>query len=315
MQFIKQICNFTYLMSVLLLVMKEYTDAKVIEKSKNGNDVQELQDEELNAEAAHIALAPEKNFNLRKTFTALKYRNYKLWFWGQMTSMLGTWMQITATGFLIYEITQSPVYLGYVGFAYGIPSWLFMMYGGVIADRVAKDKILLITQSSMMILSAILAALTFTGHIEPWQIITLSFLLGSANAFDAPARVSLVNELVPKKDLTNAIALNSTIFNVGTAAGPAVAGIAYALAGPAWCFVINALSFIGVIYAIKMMELKSTVVKKSERSVLEDMHEGMNYVMRNSTVRTLIIMVASISIFGLSFATLLPAWAVKVLGG
>lgn len=315
MQLMRRFCNFMYLIAVLLSVMNEDTNAEVIEKSKNEAGVQELKNEELNAEAAHVAMAPEKNFNLRKTFTALKYRNYKLWFWGQMTSMLGTWMQITATGFLIYEITQSPVYLGYVGFAYGVPSWLFMMYGGVIADRVAKNKILLITQSSMMILSAILAALTFTGHIEPWQIITLSFLLGSANAFDAPARVSFVNELVPREDLTNAIALNSTLFNVGTAAGPAVAGIAYALAGPAWCFSINAVSFICVIAAIRMMKLKPANIRKTEKSVLEDVKEGLRYVKSNSIIRTLIIMVASISIFGLSFATLIPAWAVKVLGG
>lgn len=291
--------------------MKMETDEDV----KENSEIKSLETQALRAETADIALAPESGFNIRKTFTALKYRNYKLWFWGQMTSMLGTWMQITATGFLIYDLTKSPVYLGYVGFAYGLPSWLFMMYAGVIADRLPKHKVLLVTQTAMMVLSAILAALTITGHIEPWHIIALSFLLGTANAFDAPARVSLVNELVPKGDLTNAIALNSTIFNVGTALGPAVAGITYAVAGPAWCFVINALSFIGVISAIKMMELKNPAIKKSKRSVLEDMREGLGYVMRNSTVRTLIIMVASISVFGLSFATLLPAWSVKILGG
>jgi MFS family permease len=278
-------------------------------------EIEELETEELQAVVSNTAIAPERSFHLKKTFTALKHRNYKLWFWGQMTSMLGTWMQMTAQGFLIYDLTHSPVYLGYVGFAYGMPSWLFMMYGGVIADRLPKDKILLVTQTVMMILAVILAALTFIGHIEPWHILLLTFLLGSANAFDAPARVSLVNELVPKADLTNAIALNSTIFNVGTALGPAVAGITYALFGPAWCFIINALSFIGIIAAIRMMKLKQTKIVKSDKSVLEDIKEGLRYVRRNPTVRTLIIMVASISIFGLSFATIIPAWAVKILDG
>ena len=199
-----------------------------------------FESDELKAELSKGNYAAESGFSLRRTFTALKYPNYRLWFWGQMISMLGTWMQITAQGFLIYDITRSPVYLGYVGFASGLPTWVFMLYGGVIADRFSRRKILVITQSIMMALAAILAILTFTSLVQPWHIIVLAFLLGTANAFDAPSRVSFVNELVDKPDLTNAIALNSTMFNTATATGPAIAGIAYAVAGPAWCFTINA---------------------------------------------------------------------------
>ncbi len=257
----------------------------------------------------------QRHPRLKKTFTALKYPNYKLWFWGQMTSLLGTWMQITAQGFLIYDLTHSPVYLGYVGFAAGIPTWLFMLYGGVIADRIPKRDILVITQTIMMFLAAILAVLTFLNIIQAWEIILLAFLLGTANAFDAPSRVSLVNELVDKKDLTNAIALNSTMFNTATATGPAIAGITYAIAGPAWCFTINAVSFIGIIFALRKMNLPINVSDQKNRSAFLDLLEGLKYTANHPVVRILILMVASISIFGLSFATLLPAWAVNVLHG
>jgi MFS family permease len=258
---------------------------------------------------------PPKRSRIKKTFTALKYPNYKLWFWGQMTSLMGTWMQITAQGFLVYDLTHSPVYLGYVGFAAGIPTWIFMLYGGVIADRISKRDILVITQTVMMFLAAILAALTFLNVIQPWEIILLAFLLGVANAFDAPSRVSLVNELVDKKDLTNAIALNSTLFNTATATGPAIAGITYAIAGPAWCFTINAVSFIGIIFALRKMNLGGTAIQRKSSSAFEDLIEGLKYTASHPIVRVLVLMVASISIFGLSFATLLPAWAVNVLHG
>ncbi|HMT10823.1 MAG TPA: MFS transporter [Ignavibacteria bacterium] len=274
-----------------------------------------LETEALNAELSKGNLAAETGFSFNRTFAALKYPNYKLWFWGQMVSMLGTWMQVTAQGFLIYDLTHSPAYLGYVGFASGLPTWIFMLYGGVIADRISKRKVLMITQSVMMALAAILAALTFFRVVQPWQIITLAFMLGTANAFDAPSRVSFVNELVDKADLTNAIALNSTMFNTATAAGPAIAGITYALAGPAWCFTINALSFIGVLIALQRMKLKHRVNPRSGRSAFEDIKEGLKYIAKHPVVRILILLVASMSLFGLSFSTLLPAWSVKILHG
>jgi len=285
------------------------------EKLSDVNKKEILESNELKAELSKGNFVSESGFSFRRTFTALKYPNYRLWFWGQMVSMLGTWMQITAQGFLIYDITRSPAYLGYVGFASGIPTWVFMLYGGVIADRFSKRKVLVITQTIMMLLAAILAILTFLKLVQPWHIILLAFLLGTANAFDAPSRISFVNELVDKPDLTNAIALNATMFNTATAIGPAVAGLAYAFAGPAWCFTINAVSFVGVIAALNKMKLKEHVTVHSGKSAFFEITEGLKYIGKDPVVRILILMVASVSLFGLSFVTLLPAWSVNILGG
>jgi MFS family permease len=263
-----------------------------------------------------IPLERPKTLSWKNTFTALRYRNYRLWFWGQMISLLGTWMQATAQGFLVFQLTHSPAYLGYVGFAYGLPTWLFMLYGGVLADRVPRKKMLIITQSTMMVFAIILAALTFSNIVQAWHIIILAFLLGVANAFDAPSRQAFVNELVDRKDLTNAIALNATMFNVGTAIGPAIAGVTYALFGPAWCFTINAISFIGVIAALSLMRIKNgNVYINNGKSSFTELKEGLRYVGRHKIIRTLMLMVGIVSLFGISFATLLPAWAVKILNG
>ncbi|HWA06201.1 MAG TPA: MFS transporter [Ignavibacteria bacterium] len=286
-----------------------------VKQATGAGEREVLESEELKAELSKGNYTTERGFSIKRTFTALKYPNYRLWFWGQMISMLGTWMQITAQGFLIYDITRSPAYLGYVGFASGIPTWVFMLYGGVIADRFSRRKILVITQSVMMALAAILAILTFTSLVQPWHIIILAFLLGTTNAFDAPSRVSFVNELVAKPDLTNAIALNSTMFNTATATGPAIAGIVYAVAGPAWCFTINALSFIGVLIALNRMKLKEHLISISGRSAFSEIKEGLKYIVKDPVIRVLIFLVASMSLFGLSFATLLPAWSVNILGG
>jgi MFS family permease len=256
-----------------------------------------------------------RHISFKHTFTSLRHRNYRLWFWGQLISLFGTWMQITAQGFLIYQITRSPAYLGYVGFAAGIPTWLFMAYGGVFADRASRRMVLVFTQTGMMILAFILAALTFLHLVQPWHIVLLAFLLGLANAFDAPARHAFVPEMVPREDLTNAIALNSTIFNSAIAVGPAAAGIAYALVGPAWCFMINGVSFIAVIAALLMMDLKpgSRVVPSS--SAWQDLKEGFSYVLGHPMIRTLIFLVMVTGLFGSSFAVLIPAWAVEILRG
>lgn len=253
--------------------------------------------------------------HLKETFAALQYPNYRLWFSGQLVSLIGTWMQNTAQGYLVYEITQSPAYLGYVGFASGLPSWLFMLYGGVIADRIPRRTLLVITQFSMMILAFILALLVFTEQVQAWMIVGLAFLLGIANAFDAPARVSFVAELVDRKDLTNGIALNATMFNSATVVGPAIAGIAYAALGPAWCFMVNGLSFLAVIIALLLMRLPKTKPSSNRASTLVDLREGIRFAVGHQVIRTLIISIGVMSLFGLSLMTLLPAWASNVLGG
>jgi MFS family permease len=251
----------------------------------------------------------------KQTFSALRHRNYKLWFTGQIISLLGSWMQTTAQGFFIYELTRSPAFLGYVGFATGIPTWIFMVYAGVIADRYERRKILVITQTIMMLLAFILAGLTFAHVIQPWHIILLAFSLGIANAFDAPARQAFVNELVEREDLVNAIALNATMFHSGAAVGPAIAGITYALFGPAWCFTINGISFLAVIYNLIQMRFAPSTLKRVPKSVSREFWEGFKYLKTQKMIMTIMIIVSSSSMFGLSLVTLFPAWAVKILHG
>lgn len=222
---------------------------------------------------------------------------------------------VQRAGFLVFQLTRSPAYLGYVGFAVGIPSWLLMLYGGVVADRLPRRPLLVITQTFMMVLAFVLAALTFTGRVQPWHILTLATGLGVATAFDAPARQSFAIELVPRENLTNAIALNSTMFNTATMLGPAAAGITYALLGPAWCFAINGISFLAVIAALVMMRLPSRTASPAIRSIAADLREGVHYVLTQTPMRTLIGFVGIVHLLGVSAATLIPAWTVRILHG
>ena len=274
----------------------------------------------MQTDISEIEIGSTKNvvgpkFSFQQTFAALKYRNYRLWFWGQMISLFGSWMQMTAQSFFIFELTHSPAFLGYVGFANGIPSWLLMLYGGAIADRFQRRNILIITQVIMMILAFILAFLTFTKLVEPWQIILLTFLLGIANAFDAPARQAFVNELVPREDLLNAIALNSMMFHSAAAIGPAIAGIVYAIVGPAWCFMINGISFIAVIYNLSQMHFEKEFIKPIAKSLKKEIFDGIKYLKTQKQILSVMLIVAFSTFFGLSVATLFPDWAVKILHG
>jgi MFS family permease len=257
----------------------------------------------------------DRRLSARTTFASLSYPNYRLWFFGQMISLFGTWMQSTAQGYLIYDITRSPVYLGYVGFSGGIATWLFTLWGGVIADRVSRRALLVVTQTFSMLLAFILSVLTFARIVSPWHIIVLAFCLGVVNAFDAPARQAFVLEMVERRDLTNAIALNSTMFNMATAVGPAVGGITYALFGPGWCFLLNGVSFLAVIAALLAMKLAPFRAPAGRISVSRDIREGFRVVLGNRLILALVILVGVMSLFGMSFVTLIPAWAVKVLGG
>ena len=255
------------------------------------------------------------NTRLLQTFSALKHRNFRLWFGGQMVSLIGTWMQATAQSYLLFELTGSPVMLGVAGFASGVPIWIFSLYSGLISDRLSRRKVILFAQSFMMILGFILAILTFTGFVQPWHIIVLIFFLGVANAFDAPARQSFVVEMVPKEELTNAIALNSSVFNLGTIVGPSVAGIIYALLGPAWCFTINGISFLGVITALLLMNVPPRKNLPERKSPFSDLKEGLQFAIGHVEIRYLLINLAAVSAFSFSLLTLMPDWANTVLGG
>ena len=252
---------------------------------------------------------------LGQTFAAMRYRNYRLWFIGQLVSLVGTAMQSTAQGYLIYTLTGSVAYLGYVGFISGLPSLLLILYGGVIADRVPRRSLLIITQSSMMVLAFILAALDFLKVVQPWHILALAFLLGIANAFDAPARQSFVLEMVDREDMTNAIALNGTMYNLGAIVGPAAAGLTYALIGPAWCFTINGISFIAVIIALAMMRIKLAPPPIQSISIINAVRDGLRYVLADRLVATLSVTTFVMNVFGFGLIVLIPAWAVSVLKG
>lgn len=224
-------------------------------------------------------------------------------------------MQNTAQGFLIYALTGSAAYLGYVSFISGLPAWVLMIYGGLIADRVPRRTLLMITQAAMMILAFILAGLVFLQVVQPWHILALSFLLGIANAFDVPARQSMIVELVDREDLTNAIAHNATLFNLGAIVGPAIGGIIYALTGPGWCFTINGISFIAVILALALMRIRPQPAPAQHASILAALSESFRYVRGERLVLTLMISVFVVNVIGFGPIALLPAWAVSVLQG
>ncbi len=254
-------------------------------------------------------------FSLGHTFTAFRYRNYRLWFFGQLFSLFGTWMQSTAQQYLVYELTRSEAFLGYVAVAALPPTLLFMLYAGVVADRVSRRALMIVTQTAMMLLALVLAALTGTGLIRPWHILVLAFLLGAANAFDTPARQAFILEMVDREDLTNAIALNGTMFNLSAVLGPALGGILYALVGPTWCFLFNGVSFLAVILALILMRDLKPQPLAPRVAAGKQLVEALRYVLHEPIVRTIFAVVGLISLFGISFATLLPAWAVDVLHG
>lgn len=260
------------------------------------------------------ALGGLRGIRLRNTFQALRHRNYRLYFWGQIVSLFGTWMQITAQGFLAFELTRSTAFLGVLGFATGAPTMLFMLYGGVVADRMDKRKLMLLTQVIMTLLAVLTAVLTFTGAVRPWHLILLALGFGSANAFDAPARHSIIVELVGRADLTNAIALNASMFNGAAVVGPALAGVLYALAGPGWCFALNSLSFLAVIAALLAIKLRKRGAGSARASAWTELKEGLSYAFGQPVIRGLLGLIMGASLFGSSLAAIFPAWAVKVLG-
>jgi MFS family permease len=256
---------------------------------------------------------PERGFALSRTFAALSHRNYRLFFAGQLVSLTGTWMQNVAQAWLVYELTGSPFKLGVVSFCSGVPVLIFSLWAGVLADRMPKRRMLLLTQVVMMTLAFILAADVFLGTVLWWHIAVLAFLLGAANAFDGPTRQAFVVEMVGRKELMNAIALNSAMFNTARIVGPALAGLVLAVVGTSWCFVLNGVSFLAVIWGLLLMDVKPYVGTSSAESPLKQIHEGLSYVWRHPTVRPLITLVAVSNMFALGYMALLPAFAQDIL--
>jgi MFS family permease len=242
---------------------------------------------------------------LRSTFPALENRNYKLYFYGQLVSMIGTWLQIVAQSWLVLQLTNSAFLIGLVMALSTLPTLFFTLFGGVIVDRFSKKKILLFTQSIAMVLAFVLGLLTVLGWINVWEICVISFLLGVVNAIDAPARQSFVSEMVSKEQLSSAIALNSGIFNAARVIGPSVAGLLIAVIGTGGAFLVNSASYIAVIIALQLIRIKH-VVKENNTNAFEAVKEGIQYTIAHPIIRTLIIFIGIISVFGWSYTTVLP---------
>jgi MFS family permease len=243
----------------------------------------------------------------------MRHRNYQLYFGGQLISNIGTWMQIIAQGWVVYEISHSELALGLVAFASAVPNLVIAPWAGVVVDRVSRRNLLIMTQSAAMLLAFILAALTFAHVMQEWHVIVLAGLLGAVNAFDAPARQSLVPELVGKTDLPNAIALNSMMFNSARVIGPAVAGLMLAIIGAAWCFTLNGISFLAVIVGLWLMKLPPHRTELNPASHWQQLIGGLQYSARNREISSLILLSLVFSIFGISYFTILPAFVEKML--
>jgi MFS family permease len=249
----------------------------------------------------------------RRTFSAFQYRNYRLYFFGQLVSLIGTWMTNTAQGWLVYQLTGSKALLGIVAAAGTAPMLFFSTWGGWAADRFPKRSVLVCTQISMMILSFIFAGLVWSGKIQPWQIIVLGLFGGVAMAFDMPARQSFVVEIASREDLMNAISLNSAMFNGARIVGPAVAGFLMAKVGIALCFFIDGVSFIAVIAGLLLMRMPARVVSAPSGGALAQSLEGFRYVWNHTRVRTIFALFAIVGVFGWSYSVLMPAFAQDIL--
>ncbi|HYK90031.1 MAG TPA: MFS transporter [Acidobacteriota bacterium] len=244
---------------------------------------------------------------------ALRHRNFRLFFAGQLISLIGTWMQSIAQSWLVYRLTGSALLLGSVGFAGQIPVFLLAPIGGIVADRYSRHRVVVGTQTSSMILAFVLAILTLGGWVQVWQIFVLSSLLGSVNAFDIPARQAFIVEMVGREDLMNAIALNSSMFNSARILGPAVAGVLVAKIGEGWCFFANGVSYIAVITGLLLMHLRPAPSLARSGSPLHNMLEGFRFVRTAKPIRALLLMLGLVSLVGMPYSVLMPIFADKIL--
>lgn len=247
---------------------------------------------------------------------ALRAPNFRLFFSGQSISLIGTWMTRIATSWLVYRLTGSAWLLGIVGFMGQIPTFLLAPFAGVWVDRWNKRTVLVWTQVLAALQSLALAALTLTKHITVADILTLSVLQGLINAFDMPGRQSFLVEMVDdKRDLGNAIALNSSIVNVARLVGPSLAGFVISLYGEGWCFLIDGVSYFAVIASLLMMHLRPIAVVESGHSVFQQLREGWNYVSNFLPIRNLLLLFAVVSLMGIPYTVLMPVFASRVLHG
>jgi MFS family permease len=246
---------------------------------------------------------------------ALRHRNFQLFIGGQIISLIGTWMQIVAESWLVYRLTGSPLLLGAAGFASQFPVFLVAPLGGIAADRFNRQRLVIATQISSMILAAIFSLLTLTGVVRVWHIFVLAALLGVVNAFDIPARQSFLVEMVGKEDLMNAIALNSSMFNGARIVGPAIAGILVAKIGEGWCFFANSISYTAVIAGLLLMRVDRPTRLAPSGPALARLIEGFQFARNTAPIRALLLLLGLVSLSAMPYTVLMPVFADRVLHG
>ena len=247
-------------------------------------------------------------------FRALRHRNFRLYWAGQLVSLIGTWMQSVAQGWLMHRLTSSAFMLGLLGFMQFLPVVPLALYAGVVADNMDKRKLLLITQSLLLVQAIVFAALVSSGVVRPWMVLGLAFMLGTVNAFDMPARQAFVIEMTGREDLANGIALNSAAFNTARIAGPAVGGLLLGWAGESVCFWLNALSFLAVLGGLAAMRLAPYVPSAARaRSVRDTLVDGVRYAWERQGIRNLLVLLAICAGLGFQFNVLLPVYTRDVL--
>ncbi len=248
---------------------------------------------------------------------ALRSRNYRLFVAGQGVSLVGTWMQMVAMSWLVYRLTGSAMLLGVVGFISQIPTLFISPVAGVLADRWDRRRLLMATQTLAMLQAAFLAFVVLTGIVQVWQIILLSLILGIVNAFDIPIRQSFVVEMVEhREDLGNAIALNSSMVNGARLIGPSIAGLLVASVGEGICFILNAISYLAVIAALAAMRIPPALHRqRSRRPILHELHEGFLYAYESGPIRSILLLLALVSLMGMPYSVLVPVFAKEILHG
>ena len=258
---------------------------------------------------------PTRDRRWQPTFRALRHRNFRLFWFGQIVSLSGTWLQLAARQWLIYRLTGSPLALGYISFLGMLPVIPVALIGGAIIDRVPKRKLIVVTQAGLMLQALLLAALTWSGVIQVWHLVLLELMSGILGAIDLPARQAFVVELVGRDDLMNAVALNSAIFSAARAVGPAIGGLLIAALGEAGCFLINGVSYLPVIGGLLLMRIEDRPAEQGAASLSTNMMKGFRYVLHQRVLVGLISLMAMIGLFGMTEITLLPVFARDVLSG
>jgi MFS family permease len=261
-------------------------------------------------------IAQKGSTQLRAIARGLRYRNFRLFFMGQSVSLIGTWMQRIALGWLVYRLTGSPFLLGIVGFVGQIPTFILASFAGVFADHWNRRRILVLTQTLAMLQAFVLACLVLSGMVRIWHIVVLSVSLGIINAFDMPTRQSFVVKMIDdKRDLGNAIALNSSMVNSARLLGPSLAGVLIAAVGEGLCFLINGLSYLAVVASLLAMRIAETESVPRRSGVWQRLREGFTYATRFEPIWAILLMLALVSVMGMPYTVLMPVFAKDVLRG